>query len=238
MNNLDLPRLIIKITTKALMLTALVVLVGCQMPSYQSGGLPSLPGGSTTITPPSSSKPSGSQGSSGGQQSPGGTPSEIPSSPTGESRGNESGASVEELDEALDDSLDGFDSTLEGQGNKNSMDEIDILSPSGSATVQGDDEIAPLSETGELTVENEDYNAESQTSAKPDSANEQANTSQQESGSPSEDSPDNRPSVPEDIGDGQGDDIVLRQIREAALKETNPVLREKLWDEYRKIKGI
>jgi len=238
MNNLDLPRLIIKITTKALMLTALVVLVGCQMPSYQSGGLPSLPGGSTTITPPSSSKPSGSQGSSGGQQSPGGTPSEIPSSPTGESRGNESGASVEELDEALDDSLDGFDSTLEGQGNKKTMDEIDILSPSGSATVQGDDEIAPLSETGELTVENEDYNAESQTSAKPDSANEQANTSQQESGSPSEDSPDNRPSVPEDIGDGQGDDIVLRQIREAALKETNPVLREKLWDEYRKIKGI
>ena len=238
MNNLDLPRLIIKITKKALMLTALVVLVGCQMPSYQSGGLPSLPGGSTTITPPSSSKPSGSQGSSGGQQSPGGTPSEIPSSPTGESRGNESGASVEELDEALDDSLDGFDSTLEGQGNKKTMDEIDILSPSGSATVQGDDEIAPLSETGELTVENEDYNAESQTSAKPDSANEQANTSQQESGSPSEDSPDNRPSVPEDIGDGQGDDIVLRQIREAALKETNPVLREKLWDEYRKIKGI
>jgi hypothetical protein len=44
--------------------------------------------------------------------------------------------------------------------------------------------------------------------------------------------------VPEDIGDGQGDDIVLRQIREAALKETNPILREKLWDEYRKIKGI
>ena len=44
--------------------------------------------------------------------------------------------------------------------------------------------------------------------------------------------------VPEDIGDGQGDDIVLRQIREAAMKERNPVLREKLWDEYRKIKGI
>ena len=238
MDNLDLPRLIIKITTKALMLTALVVLAGCQMPSYQSGGLPSLPGGSTTITPPSSSKPSGSQGSSGGQQSPGRTPSEMPSSPTGESRGNENSASVEELDEALDDSLDGFDNTLESQGNKNTMDEIDILSPSGSATVQGDDEIAPLSETGELTVENEDYNTESQTSATPDSANEQANTSQQESGSPSEGYPNNRPTVPEDIGDGQGDDIVLRQIREAALKETNPVLREKLWDEYRKIKGI
>ena len=238
MHNLDLSRLIIKITVKAFVLMTLAVLASCQMPSYQSGGLPSLPGGSTTITPPSSSKPSGSQGSSGGQQSPGGNSSEIPSSPTGESRGSENGASVEELDDALEDSLDGFDSTLESQGNKKTMDEIDILSPSGSATVQGDDEIAPLSETGELTIENEDYNTESQPSAKPDSAKEQANTSQQESGSPSEDSPDSSPTVPEDIGDGQGDDIVLRQIREAALKETNPVLREKLWDEYRKIKGI
>ena len=51
-------------------------------------------------------------------------------------------------------------------------------------------------------------------------------------------SPDPTPIVWFDIGDGQGDDIVLRQIREAALKETNPILREKLWDEYRKIKGI
>ena len=215
------------------------MLSSCQMPSYQSGGLPSLPGGSTTITPPSSSKPSGTQGTSGGQQSPGGTSSEMPSSPTGGARGNESGVNVEELDDALEDSLDGFDNTLESQGNKKTMDEIDIfLSPSGSMTVQGDDEIAPLSETGELTVENEDYNIESQPNAKPDSSKEQAKTSQQESRSASEDSQDSSPTVPEDIGDGQGDDIVLRQIREAALKETNPILREKLWDEYRKIKGI
>ena len=32
------------------------------------------------------------------------------------------------------------------------------------------------------------------------------------------------------------DDIVMRQIREAAMKETNPELREKLWDEYRRIR--
>ena len=40
-----------------------------------------------------------------------------------------------------------------------------------------------------------------------------------------------------DIDDGQGDDIVLRQIRDAASKEQDPVLREKLWDEYRRIKN-
>jgi len=43
--------------------------------------------------------------------------------------------------------------------------------------------------------------------------------------------------IPEDIGDGRNDDIVLRQIREAAMNETDPVLRERLWDEYRRIRG-
>jgi hypothetical protein len=42
--------------------------------------------------------------------------------------------------------------------------------------------------------------------------------------------------IPEDVGDGRNDDIVLRQIRDAAMKERDPVLREKLWDEYRRIR--
>ena len=42
--------------------------------------------------------------------------------------------------------------------------------------------------------------------------------------------------VPANIPDGHDDDIVARQIREAAMKEQDPVLREKLWDEYRKYK--
>jgi len=43
--------------------------------------------------------------------------------------------------------------------------------------------------------------------------------------------------IPDDVGDGRKDDIVLRQIRDAAMKEKDPVLRERLWDEYRRIKG-
>jgi hypothetical protein len=43
--------------------------------------------------------------------------------------------------------------------------------------------------------------------------------------------------VPKDVGSGQDDDIVARQLREAALAETDPELREKLWDEYRKYKA-
>ena len=41
---------------------------------------------------------------------------------------------------------------------------------------------------------------------------------------------------PADIPSGSDDDVVARQIREAAMNETDPVLREKLWDEYRKYK--
>jgi hypothetical protein len=40
--------------------------------------------------------------------------------------------------------------------------------------------------------------------------------------------------VPNDIPSGEDDDVVARQIREAAMKETDPELREKLWEEYRK----
>jgi hypothetical protein len=45
--------------------------------------------------------------------------------------------------------------------------------------------------------------------------------------------------IPEDIpADGSGDDQIGRQIREMAMAEENPELRERYWDEYRKHMGI
>lgn len=47
--------------------------------------------------------------------------------------------------------------------------------------------------------------------------------------------------LPDDIPvDGSGDDVVGRQIREAAIamQESNPAAAEKLWDEYRRHTGI
>ena len=43
--------------------------------------------------------------------------------------------------------------------------------------------------------------------------------------------------VPPDVGDGRDDDIVARQLREAAMQEKDPALRERLWDEYRTYKS-
>lgn len=43
--------------------------------------------------------------------------------------------------------------------------------------------------------------------------------------------------VPEDIPDGSDDDVVARQLREAAEKETDPELKKKLWEEYKRYKA-
>ena len=45
--------------------------------------------------------------------------------------------------------------------------------------------------------------------------------------------------IPDDIPmDGTGEDVIARQIREAAIQEDDPLIREALWEEYRKHMGI
>ncbi|MDH3372300.1 MAG: hypothetical protein OEM85_02895 [Gammaproteobacteria bacterium] len=46
-----------------------------------------------------------------------------------------------------------------------------------------------------------------------------------------------RERTPEDIPIMVDDDIIARQLREAALAENDPALRERLWEEYRKYSG-
>ena len=45
-----------------------------------------------------------------------------------------------------------------------------------------------------------------------------------------------RQGVPPDIPDGSDDDVVARQLREAAEKEQDPELKKRLWEEYRRYK--
>jgi hypothetical protein len=47
-----------------------------------------------------------------------------------------------------------------------------------------------------------------------------------------------RERTPDDIPVTVDDDIIARQLREAALAEEDPELRERLWEEYRKYNGI
>ena len=50
------------------------------------------------------------------------------------------------------------------------------------------------------------------------------------------DSAQGSPPIPEDIPSPQGDDIVAKQLREAASAEKDPELRAKLWEEYKRYK--
>jgi hypothetical protein len=43
--------------------------------------------------------------------------------------------------------------------------------------------------------------------------------------------------IPPDVADATDDDVVCRQIREAAIAETDTGLRDALWEEYRRCRG-
>ena len=154
-----------------------------------------------------------------------------------------SGESIDDLDQALDRSLEGFDDSM--GSNSPSPGNIDILSPSGNSEIQADSTEIPLetsSDAGDMAVAKENdslaerassgMDGETQDPSASSSAQTNSNQSAQQQGNTEQSIP-----IPEDIGDGQGDNIVLRQIREAAMKERDPVLRDRLWDEYRKIKN-
>lgn len=44
--------------------------------------------------------------------------------------------------------------------------------------------------------------------------------------------------TPEDIPPADNDSVLEAQIRQAAMQEKDPVIQEKLWNEYRKYKGL
>ena len=232
-------------------------LVACQMPSPSSssssipssGGAGGSSGAPSTPSPGGSgggssmpSAPSGGSGSAGGSSSAEGSQSAEGSSPNADSASTDSGGAgeppetIEQLDDALDSSLEEFDDAVAGN---DKPAPIDILSPSGSSGgVDSDEPLFEEADEGsadrsasieERAAEGAPPNAEGSEGSGAEGAASQSASAQEGDG---EIIP-----IPEDIDDGQGDDIVLRQIRDAATKERDPVLREKLWDEYRRIKG-
>ena len=227
------------------------VLAGCKTASSTSGGGAGSPAptaggtggspmpGSTGSTGGASSPSDGSAAGGAGSTSGGGTAS---GGATGGSVGDTSGGgmpagsggdgkSIEDLDGELDDSLGEFDDRVAGAGTE--AGEIDILDPSGRNT-GGLGSGVPVFEEAEIgsgDVENPDIEERAEEGY--EGAGETGTVA---GGAGGAGTGETYP-VPDDIGDGQGDDIVLRQIREAAMNESDPELRKKLWDEYRRIKG-
>lgn len=158
---------------------------------------------------------------------------------------------IEKLDRELDIKLEEFDRAIDRQ---NSGQEVDILSQNGRSMPldQGSafDEVSPgeisatvmtgPTEDGTIAGRASDgsgmESGDAQAGDPAEAGSSSDGQSDQGAGGDVGDS-DGGLAIPEDIGDGQGDDIVLRQIREAAMRETDPALRDKLWAEYRRIKG-
>lgn len=144
---------------------------------------------------------------------------------------------IEALDQQLDDSFTEFDAMiLEQQASATALG-VPFDDQSGDTTEADESfEDEDLFEEGDLYEGLPGYGDNSEDGRNTNGSDEAADGSDtQRQGTQTADSSSG--TVPADIPSGSDDDIVARQIREAASKEQDPLLREKLWDEYRKYKN-
>ena len=210
----------------SLMAIAILTIGGCTLPEQMS----SSSGGGSAGGGSSGGGSSGG-GSSGGGSSGGG------SSGGGSSSGG-GGVSIDDLDAELDTSLDDFDSRVGGSGGSSNIDVLDPMGGGGSTYDSSQAVYEELDSGGDSVAERAEQGpgGESSDGAASGESSAESSGGGAGNGGPGGASGAASP-LPDDIGDGQGDNIVERQIREAAMRESDPVLREKLWDEYRRVKG-
>ena len=206
----------------SVMAIAILTIGGCTLPEQMSS---SSGGGSS------------GGGSSGGGSSDGGS-SDGGSSGGGSSGG---GVSIDDLDAELDTSLDDFDSRVGGSGDSSNIDVLDPMGGGGSTYDSSQAIYEELDSGGDSVAERAEQGPGGESSDGAASGGASAESSGGARGGAGNGGSGGASGaatpLPDDIGDGRGDNIVERQIREAAMRESDPVLREKLWDEYRRVKG-
>jgi hypothetical protein len=106
-------------------------------------------------------------------------------------------------------------------------------SEAGSAGSEGAEQNTGIAAT---TGQEPEKNAEDGPQAAPNKAEGEGQNTVGDDSTPGTARPGDSNDVPENIPDGSDDDVVARQLREAAEKETDPELKKKLWEEYRRYK--
>ncbi len=147
------------------------------------------------------------------------------------------GERVDQYDRELEKQMQVFDGIILGQrqeniarANEDGAGDVTGSMPGGNGGFGGDStfESAPLLTTASAST-TADPNNNRTGGVLPDAPGDNREGDyQNQSGANS--------NIPPDISDGSDDDIVARQLREAAIAEKDPELQEKLWDEYRKYK--
>ena len=223
-------------------ITGLVILTcGCSMPEQMSTPAPSSsastpassdsesPGGQATGAPATLDSSNSGAGSTDipvengenfdddGPKTPGGSADTF-----GENPDYEVSADIQ-----LEKALEEFDDLFKGEITNSN---VDILDPMGADTA--------TSGSNDPLFEELDGNTsfEEVADSAPSSAAPSGEPRDQEVGGNAGNVGASQP-LPDDIGDGRGDNVIERQIRQAALQESDPALREQLWDEYRRMKG-
>ncbi len=141
---------------------------------------------------------------------------------------------IEAMDKAFFESLDRFElCNLSNQTSASSSSASGAGQASDSNGGAGEGSVASSTMTG--TEEEADNIAGEPASSDDSSASE---TTSQESTQETAGSTNSNGGKPEDIPSADNDDVIAAQIRRAAEIEQDPVKKERLWDEYRKYKGL
>jgi len=201
---------------------------------------------------------SGAAGSAGGVYS--GSNDGIPNIPTG------TGTGVGDLDEVFNKSLGDFDGSIEGERDvlassgggsakavgQREQDDADAVANGSGGGNRGDGAMADTGSGGGMSGGSMGGAADSaggmsgqpggsEASGDGGQGGEGISSGEQQREGGDVDAGEVAVILPDDIPvDGSGDDVVGRQIREAAIamQESHPETAEKLWDEYRRHTGI
>lgn len=137
---------------------------------------------------------------------------------------------IKRLDKELEAALSQFDECLDDSEKSQNSSSSSSSSSSASTTISGDlpsikqskNQTKPYSQEGNIN------GVKASSSKNQDSGNINGTQKHQM----------NNGSIPKDIPLKTNDDIVAVQLREMAINEQDPELKEKYWDKYREYKGI
>jgi hypothetical protein len=189
------------------------------------------PGGSGAPSAPAKADPPGAATTSAA----GGSGSAQPSGADGPGQTSDERRAA--LDKRLDDSLGSFDAELRTEQQRVAQErDTRRAASTGSATAEGQsgDKSADSSGSGATEVPTPDADKPGGTHRRGDASKRRDSSGDLKSEKASKKPDDNagNGASAREIPDGSDDDVVARRLRQAAEQETDPELKEKLWQEY------
>ena len=146
---------------------------------------------------------------------------------------------IQMMEQALDDALSRVQNCRQASADKQNDAANNTagsaaagISGGSTGTAAGHEESKPAPAVASDTIAGQQDKAENIQPARPASALSGTEISGQRAGSMPVGTP------PKDIPPADNDNIIARQIREAASAESDPEKQQKLWNEYRRYKGL